>query len=62
MILKQKYSLHGKDTGSTAVQIISLRKRLRDYLHDKNLIHHDLHPGNLLVSEGIFKFYRFWLM
>jgi small subunit ribosomal protein S15 len=30
MILKQKYSLHGKDTGSTVVQIISLRKRLRE--------------------------------
>jgi small subunit ribosomal protein S15 len=30
MSLKEKYLLHEKDTGSTAVQIISLRKRLKE--------------------------------
>ena len=29
MSLKEKYSLHEKDTGSTPIQIISLRERLK---------------------------------
>ena len=29
MLLKKKYSLHEKDTGSTAVQIISLREEIK---------------------------------
>ena len=30
MITKKNYQLHEKDTGSTAVQIISLRERLKE--------------------------------
>jgi len=30
MTLKENYRLHQKDTGSTAIQIISLRKKIKE--------------------------------
>ena len=37
MILKKKYALHEKDTGSTALQIVSLHEEIQKLVeHGKN--------------------------